>query len=138
MRRFAHTAHASGETRVYVATGSGRIVGIYAISNGAIAWEEAPGRVRQGLARHPIPITLITRLAVDSTTQGKGVGRYLLNDALRRSIDAAGIVGSRAVLVHAKDDDAVGFYQRFEFVSTDVSPYHLGMPLKDVRRHLAA
>jgi GNAT superfamily N-acetyltransferase len=70
--------------------------------------------------------------------QGKGVGRYLLNDALRRSIDAAGIVGSRAVLVHAKDDDAVGFYERFGFASIDVSPYHLAMLLKDVRRHLEA
>ncbi|MHB8294992.1 MAG: GNAT family N-acetyltransferase [Acidimicrobiales bacterium] len=136
VRRFAHTAHASGETRVYVATGSGHVVGVYAMSNGAVAWEQAPGRVRQGLARHRIPVTLITRLAVDSTVQGQGVGRFLLSDALRRVVDAAAIVGSRAVMVHAKDEDAAGFYERYGFVGTEVSPYHLVMLLKDVRRQL--
>jgi GNAT superfamily N-acetyltransferase len=92
--------------------------------------------VRQGLARHPIPITLITRLAVDEAMHGQGVGGFLLNDALRRIVAAAGIVGSRAVLVHAKDQETVGFYERYGFVDTEVSPYHLVMLLKDVRRQL--
>lgn len=64
------------------------------------------------------------------------VGSFLLGDTLRRIAAAAGIVGSRAALVHAKDEETVGFYQRFGFVSTEASKYHLEMPLKDVRRQL--
>ncbi len=65
---------------------------------------ESPERLRKGLARHPVPVILLARLAVDHTWQRRGLGAALLLDALRRILAAADIVGVRAVMVHAKDE----------------------------------
>jgi predicted N-acetyltransferase YhbS len=56
-----------------------------------------------------VPVFLLARLAVDQAEKGKGLGAALLKDALLRSLQAADIVGCRAVLVHAKDQAAQAF-----------------------------
>ena len=62
-----------------------------------------------------VPVTILGRLAVDSRCQGLGIGTELLKDGFRRALDASRIVGSAAVVVHALDDDAAGFYAAFGF-----------------------
>jgi len=84
-----------------------------------MAHEAAPVRVTKGMARHPIPVMWLARLATDLTWQGKGVGAALLADAMRRTLQAADIAGIRALVAHAKDDKARRFYQHFDF---DPSP----------------
>jgi GNAT superfamily N-acetyltransferase len=54
-------------------------------------------------------------LAVHKDEQGTGLGRALLKDALSRMERAADILGIRAVLVHAIDQQARAFYEKFEF-----------------------
>ncbi len=76
---------------------------------------DVPVRVRRGLARHPVPLMLIARLAIDRNGQGKGLGQVLLKDALLRSSNAADIAGIRAVAVHAKDDTARTWSEHFDF-----------------------
>jgi len=50
--------------------------------------------------------------------KGRGLGVALLADALRRCAAASSaIAGVRGVLVHAIDDEAAGFYQRFGFTN---------------------
>jgi hypothetical protein len=80
--------------------------GYYSLAAGSVTHDEATERVKKGLARHPIPVILLARLAVDVSLQGKGVGPALLKDALLRVASAADTVGARALLVHAKDDNA--------------------------------
>jgi len=70
----------------------------------------------------PVPIILLGRLAVDRTYQGHGLGAALLQDAIERTQEAARIIGARALLVHAKDDEAARFYKRFDFVPSPLSP----------------
>ena len=53
---------------------------------------------------------------------------------MRRTLQAADIAGIRAFAVHAKDEDARRFYQRFEFMPSPTDPLHLFVLLKDVRR----
>ena len=96
--------------------------------------EKAPERVGHGLARHPVPIILLARLAVDRSEKGKGLGSGLLRDALLRVISAAEIVGGRALLVHAKDEKAKAFYEHFGFDSSPIDPFHLFLLMKDIRR----
>ncbi len=67
---------------------------------------------------------ILARLAVDRVFQGKGLGTALLKDALLCITAAAEIVGIRAVLVHAKDDRAQGFYEHFNFDPSPTDPYH--------------
>jgi GNAT superfamily N-acetyltransferase len=58
----------------------------------------------------PVGVIVLARLAVDITQQGKGLGTALLQDALRRSEQAADAIGVRAVLVHAINESARSFY----------------------------
>ncbi len=133
LRRYALQNHQAGAARVYVVHRTGRVVGYYALAAGSVEPEEAPERVRKGLARHPISIILLARLAVDISARGQGLGAALLKDALSRSASAADEIGARAVLVHAKDDEAQAFYRHFDFEPSPTDPLHLFLLMKDLR-----
>jgi ribosomal protein S18 acetylase RimI-like enzyme len=64
------------------------------------------------------------------------LGKGLLKDALLRTANAAEIAGLRALLVHAKDDQAKAFYQKFDFEESPIHERHLLLLIKDLRRHL--
>jgi GNAT superfamily N-acetyltransferase len=72
------------------------VAGYYTLSVGQVTREEAPERLTRGLARHPVPVMLLARLAVALSLQGQGVGKALLRDAMQRSVQAADIAGIRA------------------------------------------
>lgn len=109
------------------------MVGYYSIAAGSVLREAASARVTRGLANHPVPVIILTRLAVDQSEQGKGLGKALLKDALVRIAGAADIVGARAVLVHAIDSPAAQFYRRFDFEPSPVNDLHLMLLMKDLR-----
>lgn len=118
--------------RTYVATRGTRIVGYYSLAYGSVSLEEAPQTIKAGLPRHPIPVILLARLAVDSNEQGRGLGAGLLKDALLRTIQASEIAGLRAMLVHAKDNSAKRFYEKFGFKPSPIDAYHLFLKLSDI------
>ena len=118
--------------RTYVATRGNRIIGYYTLAYGSVSIEEVPQSVKSGLARHPIPVILLARLAVDTTEQGHGLGAALLKDALLRTIQAAEIASLRAMLVHAKDDLAKRFYEKFGFEPSPIDAYHLFLRVSDI------
>jgi predicted N-acetyltransferase YhbS len=89
--------------------------------------------VAKGLANHPVPIILLTRLAVDMAEHGAGLGKALLKDALIRIAGAADIVGARAALVHAIDAEAAAFYRHFGFEPCPANDLHLMLLMKDLR-----
>jgi len=72
-------------------------------------------------------------LATDKREQGKGLGKALLKDALLRIISAADAIGARAVLVHAIDEEARRFYEKFEFERSPVDEFELMLLMKDLR-----
>jgi GNAT superfamily N-acetyltransferase len=111
-----------------------QVIGFYSLVVGEIAFDDAPDRLAKGLARHPIPIMLLARLAVSRDWQGRGLGAGLLKDAMRRTAQAADIAGVRALAVHAKDDLAVSFYEKFDFLPSPVDPLHMFMLMKDLLR----
>lgn len=121
---------------MYVVPIEERVVGYYALSAASVEQDDAPTRVRKGLARHPIPVILLARLAVDQSEQGRGLGAALLKDALQRAGSAAGEIGARAVLVHAKDEEAKAFYEHFDFEPSPSDPLHLFLLMKDLRASL--
>jgi GNAT superfamily N-acetyltransferase len=133
LKRFAWVNQQNEVSRTYVVQRRERVVGYYSIAAGSVDREDAPARVAKGLARHPVPIVLLTRLAVDRTEQGAGLGKALLKDALTRIAGVADIVGARAVLVHAIDEEAAAFYRHFGFEPSPVNPLHLMLLMKDLR-----
>lgn len=120
--------------RTYVALRENSVLGYYSLTTGSIQKHESPERIAKGLARHPIGVVLLARLAVDQSQQGKGLGKALLFDALTLIEEAADIVVVRAVMVHAIDDAARRFYEHFEFEPSPVDPFQLLLLLKDLRK----
>ena len=123
----------SAQTYVVCREGSDVVVGYYSLTVGGVEHAEAPKRITQGLARHPVPVMLLARLAVDRSEQGHGLGKALLKDALLRTAQAADIAGIRALIVHAKDEEARAFYERFDFEPSPTDPFHLFLLMKDLK-----
>jgi GNAT superfamily N-acetyltransferase len=123
----------AGASQTYVALADDEVAGYYTLVVGQVEYEQASERLKKGLARFPVPILLLARLAVGSSWQGRGIGSGLLKDATLRTLQAADIAGIRAFMVHAKDDEAKAFYERYGFVPSASNPYHLFRLLKDIR-----
>ncbi len=136
LRRFALQNHQSGLARTYVAARGKRVVGFYSLAFGSIDHQSDTLRVAKGLPRHPIPIMLLARLAVDEKEQGNGIGKALLKDAIFRTLQASEIAGLRAMLVHAKDKPAQAFYKKFGFDPSPTNELHLMLLIKDMRRSI--
>ena len=134
--RYALQNQKAGSSQTYVGLNGPTIVGYYTLVVGEVAYERAAERLKKGLARHPVPVMVLARLAVAQRQHGKGLGSGLLKDALLRTLQAADIAGIRAFVVHAKDDAARAFYERYDFEPSPTDPYHLFLLLKDARASL--
>jgi GNAT superfamily N-acetyltransferase len=137
--RWLHRYEGQGErrdaTRTFVTTdGSGTVRGYYTLVAGQLEHVEATETVRKGLSRRfPIPVAILARLAVEGPSQGQGLGASLLNDAFERICRAAQEVAVRAVVVHAIDEAAAGFYARFGFRSLSTAPRTLMVTLAELK-----
>jgi GNAT superfamily N-acetyltransferase len=119
--------------RTYVVTPKDdkTVIGYYCICAGAVTHDNAPGFARRN-APDPIPVMVMGRLAIDQKYQGQHVGSGLLKDALQRILEASQIIGAAAVVVHAIDDDAVGFYPQYKFVAFPMGTKTLFLPIKTI------
>lgn len=134
--RHALANQANGSARTFVGLDGNRVAGYYSLAVSSVAVGDAPERMAKGLARHPIPILLMARFAVDLSYQGQGIGQGLFKDALKRCLSVSRDAGVRAVMTHAKDDAAKAFYVKFGMLECPTNPLHLYMLLKDVEASL--
>ena len=121
----------------YIGREDNTVIGYHSLTVASVIHASAPGRVIKGLARHPVPVMLLARLAVDLNYQLKGVGKGLLKNAMLRTAQAADIAGIRALLVHAKDENAGHWYQSFNFEQSPTDPLHLYLLIKDIKKLLS-
>jgi GNAT superfamily N-acetyltransferase len=133
LTRHALQGQQANSSQTYVAIGDNEVIGFYTIVAGEVQHAEAPERIVKGMPRHPIPLLVLARLAVHSKAQGHGIGSGLLLDALGRTLQVADMIGVRALAVHAKDDQAIAFYQHFGFTPSPTDARHLFMIIKDIR-----
>lgn len=136
LREHPLQAQAAATARTIVFAIDQEVLGYYALSTGAIESIDREARIARGTGRHPIPVVLISRFAVDLRMQGQQLGRFLLQDALLRILNASRDVGIRAVQVHPINDAAASFYRRFGFEWIDPADQALGLYLllKDVAK----
>lgn len=73
--RYAWVNQQAGSAQTYVGLAGDTVVGYHTLAVGQVSREEAPERLTKGLARHPIPIMLLARLAVDRKWHGQGSAR---------------------------------------------------------------
>ena len=118
---------------VLVEPPSTRVLGYYTLSASVIQAKELPDDLASKLPRYPqLPVTLLGRLAVDLTLKNRGIGQFLLMDALWRCLGAATQIAAMAVLVDAKDQAAEAFYSHFGFIPLQQQPARLFLPMKTV------
>ncbi len=132
--KYALQSQASGSTMTYVICQADAVVGFYSLSSGHINCFEATPRIQQGMGQYPIPVALLSRLAIDQRHHCQGLGKGLLKDALLRILSVADQIGIRAVLVHPLDDSARNFYLHWGFEPSPINAYQLLLLLKDARK----
>lgn len=114
------------------------VLGYYTLSSFTIDAGELPDEISKRLPRYPtLPVTLIGRLVVDGGRQGRGIGEFLLLDALRRSWENTRTVGSVAVLVDAIDEKACCFYRRYDFIPFRNVKNRLFLPMASINEVFA-
>ena len=105
-----------GFTVVIVVHDDGRVVGYYGLAPTAVVPVTMPRSIRTGQPPNPVPCLLLGQLATDLRWAGRGIGTGLLQHALARCVAGAELVGGRAVVVKALDDEAARFWRRWGFV----------------------
>jgi len=134
LHRFAQIADRAGTAKTYVLANGSQVLGYYALTPAAVNRHQLPERHAKGMPAHPIGVILLARLAVDRSLHGQEYGRALVADAAIRTLQAADLVGARAMLVHARDEQAAGFYERLGFTRSPSDALHLLVLIKDLRR----
>ena len=119
--------------RTYVVAIDLRVVGYYCLSAGAVIRGELPNAKLRRKLPDQVPVIVLGRLAIDRKFSSRGLGKGLLKDALLRSLYVSETIGARAVLVHAIDDPAAGFYRKFEFLPFPTNPLTLILPIETVK-----
>jgi len=111
--RYAFQNQQAGASQTYIALADEVVVGYYTLVVGQVEYTAAPERLTKGLARHPVPIMLLARLAIATSWQGKGLGSGLLKGAMQRTLQAADIAGIRTFTFHAKGRRSQGVLRTF-------------------------
>lgn len=140
LRRFAKRSQRDGLTRVYVLVedGDGKlpIVGYFAISMCSVEVSSLSEEDQARLPRYPVPAVLITRLAVATGAQGRGLGSALLFKAAEKALLANELVAARLLIVDALDVQAASFYAALGFVPSPQDPLRLYIGLERMRERL--
>jgi len=132
------TANQEAKKRVtvtYVMADGAHIKGFYTLASSAINLNQLPESTTKKLPRYPaISAILLGRLAVHQHEQGHGLGKLLLVDALKRSVELSYMLGAYAVVVDAKNDGAHRFYSHFDFIELPDQQYRLFMPMSTIEK----
>lgn len=131
LKRRARANQASGASRTYAVCENQRVIAYYALASGGVDIGAAPGRVRRNMP-DPLPIVVLGRLAIERPHQKRGLGRVLVQDASRRVLQAADIIGIRGIVVHAISAEAKAFYLALGFEVSPLQPMTLMATLADL------
>ncbi|MGV0819436.1 GNAT family N-acetyltransferase [Martelella sp. AMO21009] len=138
LRTRALSNQEKGFTAVIVVHDDGRVIGYYGLAPTAVVPSVLPRSVRTGQPPDPVPCLLLGQLATDTAWAGHGIGTGLLKHALQRCVQAAALVGGRALMVNAVDAEAAQFWQRRGFLPSKDDPLVLFRSIADIAASIAA
>lgn len=124
IRTHAKQNDANNLSKTYVCEDDDQIVGFVTLCNAQIEFRSMPENYQANNPKYPIPAIRIARLGVDMKYQSKGFGKALLWYALRKIMQVAVIVGTKFVIVDAKEN-ARSFYEKYGFTLLADSTYIL-------------
>lgn len=136
LKKYASQNERLNVSRHYIALnpGNASVLGYYSLSAGSVAWDNLPHDTRKKLPKYPIPVAHLGRLGVDKSAQGKGLGEFLLLDALARVARLTDEIAIQAIEVVASSEQARRFYQKYGFLSLLDDPQHLYLAVATLRK----
>ncbi|MCP8896402.1 GNAT family N-acetyltransferase [Shinella daejeonensis] len=126
-----------GFTAVVVVHEAERVVGYYGLAPTGAVPSILPRSIRTGQPPNPVPCLLLGQLATDTDWAGQGIGTGLMKHALQRCVLASRLIGGRALLVNAVDEEAALFWQRHGFMPSRDDPLVLLRAISDIAAMLA-
>jgi GNAT superfamily N-acetyltransferase len=138
LRTCALSNQQKGFTAVMVVHDAARVVGYYGLAPTAVVPASLPRSIRTGQPPDPVPCLLLGQLATDVNWLGKGIGTGLLRHALERCVQGAALIGGRALIVNAVDDEAAAFWQRRGFIASKDDPMVLSRSILGIAASLEA
>ncbi|SCX03730.1 GNAT family N-acetyltransferase [Candidatus Aquiluna sp. UB-MaderosW2red] len=126
----AHRANQTNSARVVVIRDQNQVIAYSALATGSIVITDLPSEFRNGLSRHPVPIILLARLAVDTRYQGLGLAVGLLKHALVTALGVEQEDGVVALATHPIDQSAKSFYLKYGFVQSPGDKDLMALPLR--------
>ena len=120
-------------SRTYVVAHGNRVVGYYSLAAGGVRREELPKNLQRNTPEE-IPIVVLGRLATDQAFEGRGIGSGMLAEAITRTLTFAAEIGVRSLIVHAIDDNAIRFYEKYQFLRSPLSERTLVLPVETAQR----
>jgi GNAT superfamily N-acetyltransferase len=136
LKQRARANQEKGFTAVLVVHEAMRVVGYYGLAPTAVVPSVLPRSIRTGQPPDPVPCLLLGQLATDSGWAGQGIGTGLLKHALQRCVQAAALVGGRALMVNAVDAEAAAFWTRRGFIPSRDDPFVLFRPIAAIAASL--
>ena len=130
--------HQKGFSAVILVHENSRVVGYYGLAPTAVVPNTVLRAIRTGQPPNPVPCLLLGQLATDLEWRGKGIGSGLIKHALERSVQAASLIGGRALIVNAIDAEAAEFWQRRGFVPSRDDPFTLFKSIEAIAASLRA
>lgn len=134
LKRFARQHAETNISRTYVAIDGSTVRGFYSLAMSGIRRENLPEKYQTRFPNFPLPVARLARLAVDQKHQRQGLGELLLADALQRCLQISTAIGMLGVVVDAKDEQARGWYERYEFERLPDAPLTLWLPTAAMMR----
>jgi ribosomal protein S18 acetylase RimI-like enzyme len=125
-------------SRVVLLLEAGVVMGYYALTMGSVSRADVPPSLVRGMPGYPVGAVVLARFAIDVRCQGQGYGAYLLAMAIAMAANAAESAAARLFVVDAIDDDAAGFYRKFDFRELPMHPLRFYARLKDVAASMEA
>lgn len=114
----------------------GVLLGYYTLANASVALDQLSEEQKMKMPRYPMPAVLLSRLAVDKSMQGKGLGPRLMADFFRRVYAVSKHSGVAFIVVDAKDEKAAAFYQKLQFLPSKGDPLRLVLSASTIIRSM--